>query len=342
MNLYTRKLRPEEALVEACRFGSVESRPFLDAGFNEASTRFGFTFRAVESNILTASLLDKPLWAQSLAILVDAPLAYAYETPALAGLLAKYDSVSLAIKYPDSASARRASSIIDQQKARYGDRLNFLRPDRTDDEGVYVSDQKIIDNAVCDTIRVKFAPDQRSSQVPILTSDETLFFDRCSKVYESLSMFHRSRTDGYFALRRTSSSFLITATKTCKYPFDHNRVVNVLGFDPQSGVLQFEGEYLPSSDSIEAAVVFNELPEVNALFHTHASAQVTRNSEYAHKILVPQLPYGEFPTGLALAEAFRASKSPFVIMEEHGEVFAFQMIDQVETVPDLLANERKV
>ena len=233
--------------------------------------------------------------------------------------LEMYDTASIAFRYEDARSMLLFSDQIERDKETYKGCINFLRPDEFCVDHCSVSLQKIVDNAVCDTIRVKYIP-RRVGQMLRLTSFEQNFFSRASHLYDKYQMYLRAPSDGYFALRR-KDGFLITATKTLKTPLDLSRISYVRGYDEGANELEYEGPFLPSSDAVEASIVFRDNPEVTCIVHTHASDLFTRNPRYASKVLVPALPYGEPLLGHHIAGCVRTGHD-FVIMAEHGEIFA--------------------
>jgi Class II Aldolase and Adducin N-terminal domain len=259
--------------------------------------------------------------------------------PWVIGLMQRGWTASVAIVYRSLKSSQNHAELIERWKQTYGDNLNILRPDVSNGRSVYVSCQKLIDNAICDTVRIKYTPVRIT--VPTigveLCEAERAFFAEASELYGRAGLYHRSPCDGYFAMRSETGGFLITATKTNKIDIDLRRIVRVHLYDPESNQLHYSGNFLPSSDSVEAAMVFQRLFKVNALVHTHASRLFTRNPAYSDRILVPCMPYGEAQTGERLVEALNSQAKDFAIMKEHGEVFAavgesargmFQKIEQ--------------
>ncbi|MCV0387938.1 MAG: class II aldolase/adducin family protein [Nitrobacter sp.] len=239
-------------------------------------------------------------------------------------------SASLAIDYVDETRMLAARAQVESLKYAIGDQLNFLRPDSIDQTCVFVSDEKILDNAVCDTVRVKYHPVRRGDS---LINDEEFNiawrdFAWLSELYARHSMYLRSSTDGYIA-RRSQNGFLITCTKTDKVRLRATRLSEVLGYDKLKNLLEYRGGYLPSSDAVEAHAIFKSMPEISVVFHTHASDLFTRNPIFADRVLVPRLPYGEPELGDALVGALRTVGDGFIIMEEHGEVFAGPSLEYV-------------
>jgi hypothetical protein len=244
-------------------------------------------------------------------------------SPEIEDMLLAFDSISIALVYNTATDMCVAAPIVDHWKVAYHDRVNFLRPDTVSTCGAwYVSEEKLLDNAVCDTVRVKYIPRCISHAPPVLGDYARQVFSLCSQIYAEYRMYHRAITDGYFAVRADSKSFLITSTKTVKTEVISERVSRVVHYDSAANELTYEGRFLPSSDAVEAAIVFEAHPAIRGLMHTHASSLFTRNARYESHIRVPQLPYGDPLLGNALAVALGDTDDGFIIMKEHGEVFA--------------------
>jgi hypothetical protein len=292
----------------------------LRAKLSENSNRYGFSlFTCPIEAGERRDLQNVKRFKHSLAIVIaDRPFDDGTER-----LIEKYQQsymqISIALAYRDMAEMLSKREPIELAKVRYEDRVNFLRPDRFDDDRVWVSDQKIAENSVCDSVRIKYAAVREPGAVE-LSARERSFFEGASRAFGAYHLFHRSASDGYFLLRR-DTGFLITATKTYKERLDLRRISWVTGYDRASNSIRYVGEFLPSSDAVEAAVVLQKCSDVGAVIHTHASDRWTRNPAYRDVCLVPELPYGEPALGDVLCEHVARGRRGFVIMQEHGEVF---------------------
>lgn len=317
---YGRKAHADETLV-ACVRGDgglihrdmLEFAPPLDA----AGRRFGF--RTVTAPTLATCPQPAPNLLSHLIIVTDAPFDAGVVERAV-DALGCWRSASLAFAYASGAEMRAAERSIDMWKRAAGPRLNFLFPDTVRDAVHFVSVRKIIDNAVCDTVRVKYMPRQTAPAVA-LPARVRKFLLAASALYAREELYLRAPTDGYIAAR-SGNGFFITATQTSKVDLDLARVSFVEAYDSTSNVLTYRGAFLPSSDAVEAALVFETHRATGLLLHTHASKFFTRNPAFRARVLVPQLPYGEPALGHALCDALARVADGFVIMEEHGEVFA--------------------
>ena len=311
---YSVKPSPEEVAVDLLSISRSDRVYECVKALGVAGEQYGFIFAEVSS---MSQPRPNGLTLRHLICIADS--AYDAELVRRVGQsLAMYDSASIAFSYQDTQSMLAFTDQIEWDKQAYGGRINFLRPDEFQAGQCFVSLQKIVDNAVCDTIRVKYTP-RCAGRMPPLTSFEKNFFSRASSLYERHHMFLRAPSDGYFALRR-GDGFLITATKSLKTPLDLSRISYVRGFDESTNELEYEGSFLPSSDAVEASIVFRDNPDITCIVHTHASDLFTRNPRYASRVLVPALPYGEPLLGHYIADCVRMGHD-FVIMAEHGEIF---------------------
>jgi hypothetical protein len=299
--------------------------PLLVTAIQNASRNYGFTFVVRESS----EEITTKGFAVSHLILCSSRSFAQHVVDRAERELQQFGSVSLAFTYGSKKDAERYAAKIEKIKNAAGDRLNFLRPDEHLADLSRVSLQKVVDNAVCDSVRVKYS----ARQVDAYPAWDTLhdktqkFFFDASRLYRELRLFHRSGWDGYFAAR-TPDGFAITCTKSNKSELDVTRISLVLHYNDSQNVVTYKGRYLPSSDTVEAACIFAACSNINAIVHTHASDRFTRNPFYASHVLIPKMPYGEFALGRALADVVGRGEQ-FVIMEEHGEVFAGAGGDEV-------------
>jgi len=318
MITYERKYSADEVEVAVIGGRGAVLTDTLQRGLREYSARYGFSLLVAEDEGALYRVrrrhLNHLIWlagtSYDLAICERA-----------AEYLQLFDTVSLAFIYDSTEEMERAGREIERLKNRWNGRVNFLRPDVQRGGRLQVSEQKILDNAVCDSVRVKYIPDQKKDRVPADLREEVRpFFMAASYFYQRYALYHRDVHDGYFACR-TQDGFAITATKTNKVVFDDARIVIVHNYDERRNILTYTGPFLPSSDAVEAYFVFANHPTVQTVVHTHASVRWTRNRRYAQRIKVPPSPYGTPDTGRQVAIALAETPDGFVIMAEHGEIF---------------------
>ncbi|MCD5327527.1 class II aldolase/adducin family protein [Chromobacterium piscinae] len=315
---YRRPLRREEVFVTLVD-NTPDNGTLADA-IARAGVIFGFKFVPEEelpSSAPKGVLIQHMIWRCNGPYQVNL-------VQAAATALERFTTISLAFSYRDEMEMLGFEDAVEQSKSAYKGRINFIRPDEKSAAGrLCVSVHKLVENAVCDSVRVKYRARCLSVE-PVLdgsTSDARDFFLSASEVYRRHHLYLRAPSDGYFAIR-TNDGFLITATKTNKANLDLRRVSKVTHFDPDRNEITYSGEFLPSSDAVEAAVIFASCPAVSCLLHTHASRLFTRNPRYRDHVTVPVLPYGDQRLGHAVSQSIRDQGRSFVIMEEHGEVFS--------------------
>lgn len=243
-------------------------------------------------------------------------------TRSIEHLLNWYYSMSVVLVYDNKEQMLSNASMIENLKVKYDDRINYLRPDEFLKTGqCVVSKQKILDNTICDTIRIKYQPNRISDHIVDIPASVKDFFVTASTYYTDYKLYHRTPSDGFFAVRN-GDGFYITATKTHKSPLNLERISFVHGYDEENNSLSYSGQYLPSSDVVEASFVFKEHPKITALVHTHASDKYTRNENFSHKVKVGKVPYGTPELGKNISSVISDYYDDFIILEEHGELFA--------------------
>ncbi|MGE0699428.1 MAG: class II aldolase/adducin family protein [Hyphomicrobiaceae bacterium] len=294
----------------------------LEAGLARAAAAYGFALSFERGDRGAALVAPAPggLAMAHLIVRADGPYDEALVGHVAQSLSEGWSTASIAFAYDSEDRMLQAEPAIEGWKRRLSNRLNFLFPDISDDAGWRVSDHKIVDNAVCDTVRVKYRPDRRSPAVAVPPRARD-FFNGASELYRREHLWLRAPSDGYFAVR-DEAGFLVTATFTDKVDLDPSRISLVHGFDRATNILSYSGPFLPSSDAVEAAVLLAARPDIDYLVHTHASRLFTRNPAYRSRVLVPPMPYGEAALGDRLVQALGQVGDGFVVMAEHGDLFA--------------------
>ncbi|KDM90561.1 hypothetical protein [Photobacterium galatheae] len=236
-----------------------------------------------------------------------------------------YKSISVAFSYEDESHAACYQDLIEKEKVIREaslDCFNIMRPDTYYQGHFTVSPLKLVDNIICDTIRVKYTPVCISSEsvADTLPDEVKKFFYRAAELYDSYNMFHRSYTDGYFSIKFEGVVY-ITATKTRK---DKNlsldRVSVIHSYCQRDNLLHYSGAFVPSSDSVEAMIVYQNSNAVE-LIHTHDSRRFTRNPNATMFPRIEPIEYGTVELGYKIVESISDNESNLIIMEEHGEVF---------------------
>ncbi len=315
---YDRPLKKSEVLV--CLLDSHREYSTLSERISSAARDFEFTF--IEGWAALAGIDTKQFQVRHL-IVCDGENDPAQTTAKYQEQIAVATSVTLAIRYSSVEAFERAAATVEALKLRHAHKINYLRP--TEVDGRFVpSLQKLVDNSICDSVRIKYRPRQLGAllpgEIPPAVRD---FFSAMSHLVEEEELYHRAPTDGFISLRDPDGAgFFITCTKTSKIGLDLSRIARVDRYERETNQLYYSGAFLPSSDSVEAAILYASLPGLTAMLHTHASARFTRNPNFQHKIAVPPASYGEADLGDRVAAYVKAQAAwDFVIMEDHGELF---------------------
>lgn len=329
---YHRPLRPNEVLVVLEDASEIPQYADLPKRITEAGRQYGFNFAQGMKNLRLSGERNTYLVRHLIHVVNESNLHSLSKM--LDVSLELYDTVTLATCYWSKEEFLAAGKDVQLLKKRFNGRVNFLMPTFSDRHSAWLpSVEKLVDNAICDTVRIKYHPICISENVSDLVGTYAPFFKAASDLYQRYHLYHRSSTDGFFALRcRDREGFLITSTKTNKNELDMSRVSWVHEYDPATNRLLYSGNYLPSSDSVEAATVFRELQNVMAIIHTHASRLFTRNDMYSSRVLVPPARYGERVLGEQVVAALRTQGTDdFIIMEDHGEVFTSTEVMSLES-----------
>lgn len=309
---YAKKLTPAEAVLRLEIHDRRGIRGELRAHAGVAGRRYGF---AVDTPDLGQRL-------RHLMLVWDDPLDRGVLESVRARLGDDIDTASVAFAYPDERLSWEAVSSIEEIKVATADRLNVIRPDRDTPAGIFVSNGKLIQTMIAETVRVRYQPAQVAQTMPAGLLDRVLpFFEAASERIAIGRMWSRSPHDGCVAVR-VPEGMVVTATQTSKAPLETDRLVLVHGYDEATGTIRFSGPALPSADCVELMVLADRRADLRAFLHTHASRLITRNAHYDGGVRVGVRVSGEPALGHELARLLPAHANSLVVLAEHGELFA--------------------
>jgi hypothetical protein len=319
--------------------------PDLSKLITEASCHYGFQFRQDKKIALEKSFrYDRSKNTQKIKhIIIVGGIDNPQEiTERYYSLISQCTSATICMTYSSRAAFLDASQEVEHLKSKYNGKINYLLPNVT--KGMYVPrKQKIVDNSICDSVRIKYKPQKINSLTKEnIPDDVKCFFSNISRIIKAYKLHHRASTDGFISIRDINGnpdSFYISCTKTDKVNLDLDRISLVHTYNRGSNSLLYSGSYLPSSDSVEAAVLYQDCKAVNGIVHTHASKNFTRNSSYSDKIAIPPSSYGEPQTGSAISAFLNQSSfCDFIIMEDHGELFMSTQLTSHDILNDIQAS----
>lgn len=323
---YSRKLAASEILVttyyDHCEIHYLN----LDEDMAQIAQQFGFTF--IPNNQKSCDI--NSFFIKHLIYLTDNTDIYQLLMREQKKF-SNYSSISIGILYNKVENMLANKALIDEIKQSY-QHVNFLRCDTFLSDGkCIISREKILDNAVCDTVRIKYTPVLIDRPIEQLIKPYQDFFMGIASLYKKYKLYHRSPKDGFISIR-CPEGILITATHTYKDPLDLDRISLVYGYQEEKNEITYSGYYLPSSDVVEACVVYQHVPDIQAIVHTHASDLFTRNPRHTDKIAVPKSSYGLPQLGYQIVNKVSSYFNQFLIMEEHGEIFPFCFHDNHRSI----------
>ena len=118
--------------------------------------------------------------------------------------------------------------------------------------------------------------------------------------------------------RRVGDGLLITPTHVSFADLGVDDLVHVLRLDPHPGPVFVRGTRSPSSEVRMHAAIYEERPDVHAVFHGHASRIVAQGGKSGFPCTPCALPYGT--DELARAACLLARSEPFFVLKDHGFV----------------------
>jgi hypothetical protein len=308
---YAKKLAPAEAVLTLEVHDRLGLRAELPAQARAAAARYGFV---VDGATAGAAL-------HHLMLVWDGPMDPLALHTVQARLGRHLDTASVAFAYPDEVASAQATAAIEEIKIATAGRLNVIRPDRYTDHGLFVSNYKLIQTMVAETVRVRYRPAQVSDRLPAGMREYVLPFFRaaCARIAEH-QMWSRSPYDGCVAVR-TPQGVVVTATQTSKVPLELDRLVLVHDYDEATETVRYSGPALPSADCVELMVLARRRPDLRAFVHTHASQLITRNPRYQGGLRLGVRVSGEPALGHEMAQLVPVGANTLVVLAEHGELF---------------------
>jgi ribulose-5-phosphate 4-epimerase/fuculose-1-phosphate aldolase len=314
---YARKLTPAEAMLRLEIHDRHGLRATLLARAQAAGRKYGFAVDAVTAEPRLRHLM----------LVWDGPMDRHLLQSVRDRLDHDIDTASVAFAYPDERASSQAVPGIEEIKLATDDRLNVIRPDRYNSQGLFVSNYKLIQTMVAETVRIRYQPEQVAEALPAGMRDHVLpFFQAAAARIADNEMWSRSPHDGCVALR-IPEGMIVTATQTSKAPLEWDRLVLVHGYDEATGTIRFSGPALPSADCVELMVLARRRPDLNAFLHTHASRLITRNRHFSGGLRVGVRVSGEPALGHELAQLLPTSRDTLIVLAEHGELFAGSSAD---------------
>jgi hypothetical protein len=308
---YAKKLAPAEAVLRLEVRDRLGLRADLRARAGAAAHRYGFVVDDA----------SKAEGLRHLMLVWDGPMDEQVLRAVHARLGVDVDTASVVFAYPDQDESDRAAAAIEEIKIATADRLNVIRPDRYTDHGLFVSNYKLIQTMIAETVRVRYRPALVADHLPPGIREFVLpFFQAACARIAKHEMWSRSPYDGCVAVR-TPQGVIVTATQTTKAPLELDRLVLVHDYDEATETVRYSGTALPSADCVELMVLARRRPDLRAFVHTHASRLITRNPRYTGGLRLGVRVSGEPALGHELVRLVPVGANSLVVLAEHGELF---------------------
>lgn len=317
---YAHKLLPSDAVIHLEIHDRLKLRDRLRARAEAAARRYGFVISDDDRGVVAGGRSDRHRLRHHLLVW-DAPFDPDVVRSTVERIGVEHDTASIAFAFPDDVTSQASRTSIEAAKVQSHDLLNIICPDQHSETATFVSDYKLTQTMVAESVRVRYQPRQTSPALPAGLREQVLpFFREASRRYGEHRLWHRGRMDGCIALR-CEEGIAITATRTSKAPLEPDRIVLVEGYDEATNTVAYCGPALPSSDSVELVVLASQRPDLCAFLHTHASDLITRNPAFVGGVRVGVRPSGEPALGHELVAVLRDHDQDLVVLEEHGELF---------------------
>lgn len=201
--------------------------------------------------------------------------------------------------------------------------LHFAHPELANADHTICEPQKIADLLLCKTKHTRYVSNQLGQSIPkdVVSRNYGYFKSAITQIF-AFGMFN-GLEDGSLSMRIDSRRILCTATKTGKMPhtFTPDRLVLIESFDPATNTIDWVGTRAPSSSSPWHAMLYNVLPDVQAVVHTHSRFMTYSSSPDALAVRSSRyIRYGEPAVFESVRHILEKNNNRVAILQGHGEV----------------------
>lgn len=214
--------------------------------------------------------------------------------------------------------------------------VNVIYPDNLLRDVRTVDSNDVMDNIICETIRIKYNPivDESVSNLEFVNIKNRVQneIDQISGIYKKYKLWHRAPTDGAILII-DSGNILISQTKTNKVKLNIKDFSLITGFDVSKNVLTYIGERLPSSDGPEFITFLDMIKSDNQspryIFHFHKN-EIIRAERFEKALTKSKIEYGRFESGVKMFDEIGNVHNNYLLLREHGIVWWGDSLDQFE------------
>lgn len=200
--------------------------------------------------------------------------------------------------------------------------MHFAHPELANADYTTCEPQKIADLLLCKTKHTRYMSNQLGQRIPkeVLRLNYGCFKSAITQIFAS-GLFN-GLEDGSLSVRIGSRGILCTATRTSKRPdtFTPEHLVLIESLDPETNTIDWIGTRAPSSSAPWHTMIYDVLPDIQAVVHTHSrfmtyssspDALAVRSSRYVR--------YGE-PGVFESVRHILEKGNRVTILQGHGEV----------------------
>ena len=209
-----------------------------------------------------------------------------------------------------------------------------------DGEETWSDPVKIADIILCETKHTRYVSNQIGDTVSVdlLEKYEAEFRAALAEIFAA-KLFN-GMTDGSLSLRLDNGRMLCTASRTPKEPsqFTVDRLVLIEECVPAGNLVKWMGRLAPTSSTPWHSILYNRMPNISAIVHTHARQITYSTAADAERIRSASYSKYGLPT---VADSIQGilSQSPVAILRGHGEVSVGESFsDAVDTLISLKEN----
>ena len=135
-----------------------------------------------------------------------------------------------------------------------------------------------------------------------------------------LSPRHPSGAYGNLSCRANENSFYITKSGMQPEPvLDNKNFCRIISYNPTTKSFIVEGDSPPSSETILHHLLYDEQPEIQAIFHGHSQLLIDNSVPLAIPVTEEFFPYGTLELALSAVEMIHRGHD-FFLLKNHGFV----------------------
>ncbi len=293
----------------------------MDMAIEGASQKFGVRF---EDTVLPAA--EDPRIPYNLVGPVDLSDPQSLSTAGLVSQLVRGSHVNVRTNLANFYDPESGQLPQDVQKYDMDNHCNTIFADEKAGDFMVVTAADILDNIVCETIRLKYKATRdmthgAADRLERAKTDTESLIREIASIFHSFNLYHRDARDGAILIRH-SKDILVSQTLSIK-PILHPKDFSLITYaDPERNEVRFAGQRLPSSDAPELLELMRLMenagqPLPKLVIHFHHPTY-TRSGQFTEHETNEEIEYGVFTSGHAILEELQVKDSNWLLLKNHG------------------------